>query len=79
MSYNLFMAIFMGVATVSCIFMMFVSRKEGERLGFSGYFVATMFALAHMLGYVQKVENPPNSQGSSTSVTVTSIATNTER
>lgn len=55
MSYNLLMAIFMGMATVSCISMMLVSRKEGERLGFSGYFIATLFALAHMLGYLSKV------------------------
>lgn len=79
MSYNLFMAIFMGMATVSCICMMLVSRKEGESFGFSGYFIATMFALGHMLGYIQKVENTPNSHGSSTSVTVTSVATKTER
>lgn len=79
MSYDLFMAIFMGMATLSCIFLMFVARKEGEPLGFRGFFVATCFAAALMLGHIQKVKNPPNSQGSSTSVTVTPDATKTER
>ena len=79
MSFNLFMAIFMGMATISCIIMMLVSRKEGEPLGCAGFFVATLFALALMLGHVQQVINPPNSQGSSTSVTVTPDATKIER
>lgn len=79
MSYNLFMAIVMGMATVSCIFMMFVAHKEEESFGFVGFFVATCFALALMLGHAQKVVNPPDSQGSSTSVTVTPDATKTER
>ena len=70
MSYDLFMAIFMGMATFSCIIMMLVAHKEGELSGFAGFFVATCFALALMLGHAQKVVNPPDSQGSCTSVKI---------
>lgn len=70
MSFDLFMAIFMGMATFACISMMLVARKEGQPLGFAGFFSATCFALALMLGHAQKVVNPPDSQGSCTSVKI---------